>query len=46
MMTSTCLQEEAKLILTYSHKAQLNQISYLAIVATFLWKSSQANKET
>jgi|GEM_PF-3924373 len=46
MMTSTCLQEEAKLILTYLHKAQLNQISYLAIVATFLWKSSQANKET
>jgi len=45
-MECDCLQDEVKLILTYPHKAQLNQISYLAIVATFLWKSSQANKET
>jgi len=36
MMTSACLQEKAKLILTYPHKSKFNRLAYLAIVVTFL----------
>lgn len=34
-MTSECLQEEAKLILTYPHKSKFNRLAYLFMVSVF-----------